>query len=193
MPDGIEASERMVDDWNRRIQEQAQRYQAMASRVQELSVTERSPDNTIEVTINAKGLLTNLSIAESAQGKRMAEVAMQIMRTVQTAQSRIPELLQQTMAETIGTEDQAANKVFEDAKKTFPEPPEDEPPAQQPPQREMRFGPEDEEPPAQPPRPQAPPPSQGPPPAMPPKPQARPRRRPADDDDDDFGGRSILS
>ncbi|MFC4003903.1 YbaB/EbfC family nucleoid-associated protein [Prauserella oleivorans] len=181
MPDGIDASERMVDEWTRRIQQQAQRYQAMASRVQEISVTERSPDNAVEVTIDSKGLLTNLSIAESAQGKRMAELSALIMRTVRAAQSRMPELLQQAMAETIGTDDAAAVKVFEDARKTFPEPPEDEP-APPAPDTELRFGPEDEEP---------PPPRSGPPS---PPPQPRPRRRPErDDDDDDFGGRSILS
>lgn len=178
MTEGVESSDRMIDNWTRQIQEQAQRYQAMASRVQELSVTERSADNAVEVTINSKGLLTNLSISESAQGKRMAELSAQIMRTVQTAQSRVPELLQQAMAETVGTEDQTVAKVFEDAKKTFPEPPEE---AETPPKpdRELRFGPEDDSPPE--------------PPRARPEPRPTTRRRPPDDEDDDFGGRSILS
>lgn len=183
MSDGTDASERMIDDWTRRVQEQAQRYQAMASRVQELSVTERSADNVVQVTINSKGLLTNLTIAESAQGKRMDELSAQIMRTVQAAQSRIPVLLQQAMAETIGTEDETAAKVFAEAKKTFPEPPEDEPAAPTE-SRELRFGPEEEDTPP-------PPSSSEPPGASQPKPQSR--RRPPEDDDDDFGGRSIFS
>ncbi|PXY19462.1 YbaB/EbfC family nucleoid-associated protein [Prauserella muralis] len=194
MPDSVDASERMVDDWTRKIQEQAQRYQAMAARVEDISVTETSPDKAVQVTINSKGLLTDLSISESAQGRRMAELSMQIMRTVQAAQSRIPERLQQAMAETIGTQDQAATKVFEDAKRLFPEPPQDEP-APPAPDRELRFGPEDDEPPpAAPPRHQAPPSTPPQSPQAPQPPQPRPRRRPsADDDDDDFGGRSILS
>lgn len=174
MADGVEASDRMIDNWTRQLQKQAQRYQAMASRVQEISVTARSADNSVEVTINSKGLLTDLTISESAQGKRMGELSALIMRTVQAAQARIPELLQQAMAETIGTEDQTAAKVFEEAKKTFPDPPEDEetPPESQ---HEMRFGPEDDDTPAPPP---------------PPRPT---RRRPPEDDDDDFSGRSIFS
>jgi DNA-binding protein YbaB len=180
VPDSIEASDRMVSDWNRRLQETAQRYQAMADRVSEISITERSKDAAIEVTINSKGLLINLTIAESVQGKRMAELSAQIMATVQRAQSRIPELLQQVMAETVGTTDQTVNRVFDEARKQFPAPPEDDP-TQPPPQQEMRFGPEEEELPG----------SQAP---ASPKPQARPRRRPtADDDDDDFGGRTFLS
>ncbi|WP_197319146.1 YbaB/EbfC family nucleoid-associated protein [Saccharomonospora sp. NB11] len=179
MSDGVDASDRMIDDWTRKIQEQAQRYQAMAARVQEISVTERSPDNTVEVRINSKGLLTGLTISDSAQGKSMSELSAQIMRTVQTAQSRIPELLQQAMVETVGAEDQTAAKVFDDARKTFPEPPEettDGAAAER--DREMRFGPEEDEEPTPPP---------------PPRPRPNVRRRPPEEDDDDFGGRSILS
>ncbi|MEU3274213.1 YbaB/EbfC family nucleoid-associated protein [Saccharomonospora sp. NPDC006951] len=185
MPDSIEASERMVDDWNRRVQEQARRYQAMAERVEAVSVTEHSRDNAVEVTVNSKGLLTDLVISDAVQGKRMAEVSQQVMRTVQAAQARLPDLLRQAMTETVGTEDQAVNKVFHDAKAQFPQPPEDEP--QPPPHRELRFGPEDEEQDAPPPVP----PSQST--ESRPKPRSRPRRHRPGDDDDDFGGRSILS
>lgn len=182
MTDGVDASDRMIDDWTRRVQEQAQRYQAMAARVQEISVTERSPDNTVEVTVNSKGLLTGLTIADSAQNKRMAELSTQIMRTVQAAQARIPELLQQAMAETVGTEDQTAAKVFDEARKTFPEPPaEDHQSADG--DHELRFVPPEDDTP-----PQAPPAR----PTTPPPPRPTTRRRPPEDDDD-FGGRSVLS
>jgi DNA-binding protein YbaB len=190
MPDSVDASEQMVDNWTKQIQESAARYQAMAERVQGQSVTERSKDGSVLVTVNSKGLLTNLAIAEGAGGKRMAEVSGEIMKLVQLAQSRIPALLEQAMAETIGTQDQTANTMLAEASSTFPAPPPDtEPPA---PQRDLRFVPEDEEPP--PPRPPVPP---TPPPGFPPRPQSQnppaPRRRPArDDDDDDFGG-PILS
>jgi DNA-binding protein YbaB len=204
VPENIDASERMVGDWNRRIQETAQRYQAMADRVQELSLTERSQDGTIEVTINSKGLLTNLGIAERVNVKSMAQLSGQIMNTVQRAQSRLPELLQQAMAETVGMQDATANKVFEDAKKTFPEPPPEEPVSPPPPDRELSFGPADDDPPAPNPKPRSapkPPPPAPPQPPQPPRPPQppqstqppQPRRRGGDDDDDDdFGDQSIL-
>lgn len=188
MSEGIDGSERMIADWTRRVQRQAQQYQAMAERVQEITVTERSRDNLVEVTINSKGLLTGLTLEESAQGSRMAELSAQIMRTVQAAQARIPALLQEAMAETVGTEDETVAKVFADAKQTFPEPPEEEP-APAPADTELWFGPEeddptggDAEPPAEPPR------------SSEPAPGRRRERGPdSDDDDDDFGGRSIFS
>jgi DNA-binding protein YbaB len=180
MPDNVDASEQMVDNWTKQIQETAARYQAMAARMQGQTVTERSKDNTIEVTIDAKGLLTNLVISEAASGKRMAEVSSQVMRLVQLAQSRIPELLQQAMAETVGTTDETASRVIAEAQSTFPEAPPEEELAPPEPDRHHRFGPEEEEP---------PPPAASAPPQ--PKPIPR-RRRTQDDDDDEFGG-SILS
>ncbi|MET0236481.1 MAG: YbaB/EbfC family nucleoid-associated protein [Kibdelosporangium sp.] len=176
MPNSVEDSERMLDDWNRGIQEKALRYQAMADRVAELSITERSKDSAVEVTISSRGLLTNLVIAESAAGKRMAEVSAEIMRTVQLAQSKLPDLMRQAMAETIGLRDETANKIFDDAKQQFPAPPAE--PTADPGRHQLRFEAEHND---------SPPPQPAPPP--PPRATPPPRNRPAPaDDDDDFGG-----
>lgn len=126
MSSDIDASERMIDNWTRQIQERAERYQAMAERFQDLSVTERSPDGTIELTVSSKGMLTDLRISEAAGGQRMAEVSAQIMRTLQRAQSKIPELLQGVMADTVGLQDESASHMINEAIKTFPEPPADD-------------------------------------------------------------------
>ena len=178
MPDSVDASDQMIDDWTKKLEESAAKYQALADRMQGQTVTERSKDGSVQVTVDSQGLLKNLVIAEAAGQKRMAEVSAEVMRLVQRAQSRIPELLQQAMAETTGTTDPAANHIIGEAMSTFPPPPPE-------PDRIRRFGPEDvEEPPPPPQRPQAPPP--------PPQQQQPRRRRPAEDDDDDFGG-PILS
>ncbi|WAL63534.1 YbaB/EbfC family nucleoid-associated protein [Amycolatopsis cynarae] len=186
MPDSIDASDAMIDNWTKRLEENAARYQALADRMQGQSVTERSKDGSVQVTVDSRGLLKNLVITEAAAGKRMAEVSAQVMQLVQRAQARIPELLQQAMAETTGTGDQAAAEIIREARSTFPEPPPDpEPAAPEPPVR--RFLPEDaeEQPPAAPRTPQPP---QSPRPPQPPR-----HRRRADNDDDDFFGGPILS
>lgn len=191
MPEDIAAAERMLDQWQQSIEQKAERYQAMASRVQGMSITESSRDGMVRLTIGSNGILTHLEIAESARDKRMAEVSAEVMRTLQRAQSRIPELLQQAMAETIGTQDETANVLFNEAKRNFPAPPaEDVPPP--PPNRELRFGIEDDDAPPPPPRRTGPP--SAPPSAPPATPPTAPRRpRHAQDDDDDFGGQSYLS
>ncbi len=182
MPEDIGASERMLEQWQSNIEQKAARYQQMAELVQGQSITETSKDGLIRLTIGSNGILTNLEIAEQAGGKRMAEVSAEVMRTLQRAQSRIPELLQQAMADTIGTQDETANVLFSEAKKNFPAPPQEDTPP--PVNQELRFGIEDD---YQPPHSPQPPPPQAPPPAA----RRPPARRP--DDDDDFGGQSFLS
>ncbi|MEV6624448.1 YbaB/EbfC family nucleoid-associated protein [Amycolatopsis sp. NPDC051106] len=183
MPDSIDASDAMIDNWTKRLEENAARYQALADRMQGQSVTERSKDGTVQVTVDSRGLLKNLVIAETAAGKRMAEVSAQVMQLVQRAQARIPELLQQAMTETTGTGDQAAVEIVREAQSTFPEPPPEPEPAFPEPDRVRRFLPEDND--------EQPPPRT--PPAPPQQQQPPRRRRPVDDgDDDDFGG-PILS
>jgi DNA-binding protein YbaB len=179
MPDSIEASEAMVANWTKQIQERAERYQAMAERVSEQSITERSRDGAVELTIDAKGLLTNLVIAETASTRRMSEVSAEIMRTLQRAQARIPELLQAVMAETIGLQDETANRLFEEAQGHFPPMPADDEPAAP---RDLRFEVEEDE--SAPPSPTQP---------APPRPRPDRRRRPLDDDEDDDMGGSIYN
>lgn len=176
MPEDIAGSEQMLANWNQNIQERAARYQEMATRVQGMTISERSSDGSVELTIGSNGILQNLVINESAAGKRMSEVSGEIMKLLQRAQSKIPALLQEAMAETIGTQDETANVLFDEAKKNFPAPPAEDRPARSPyDNNEINFRVEDDAP---------------PPPQRPTPPPAR-RRPPSDDDD--FGGESVLS
>ncbi|SDG91327.1 hypothetical protein SAMN05216553_11380 [Lentzea fradiae] len=176
MPEDIAGSEQMLANWNKNIQERAARYQEMATRVQGMTLSERSADGSVELTVGSNGILQNLVIHESAAGKRMAEISGEIMKLLQRAQSRIPALLQEAMAETIGTQDETANVLFNEAKKNFPAPPAEEPSRTPYDRNEINFRVEDD----------AVPPSR-------PTPPPPPRRRPPSDDDDDFGGQSVLS
>ena len=174
MPEDIAGSEQMLANWNQSIQERAARYQEMATRVQGMTISERSSDGSVELTIGSNGILQNLVINESASGRRMSEVSGEIMKLLQRAQSKIPALLQEALAENIGTQDETANVLFNEAKKNFPAPPaEDVRPAAG--ANEINFRVEDDAPP--------------PPPRATPPPPAR-RRPPSDDDD--FGGESVL-
>jgi DNA-binding protein YbaB len=175
LPENIDASEKMVDNWTRQLQERAAKYQSMAERFEGVTVTERSADGTVEVTVNAKGMLTDLKIAEAASGQRMAEVSAQVLRTLRKAQAKIPELLQDVMAETIGLQDETANRMFAEARKTFPEPPADD---DETPADALRFDASDDDP------------APKPPPGRPPQP---PRRRAPRDEDDDMGDGSIFN
>jgi DNA-binding protein YbaB len=194
----IGAAERMVRDWQERATEKAEKFGRMQQEIEQISVTESSRDGAIQVTVNSAGILQNLQLSEKANNRPMAKLAAEIMRAVQTAQAKVPELMQRAVADTVGLEDSAAQHVLGQARKYFPEPPEDD---EEPQQRgsgvqEMRYGVEDdyEQPQRhQPPAPPQPPPS-GRPAAPPQRPAAPPasRRRPDDFDDDDFSSGSFL-
>ncbi|MGW5644592.1 YbaB/EbfC family nucleoid-associated protein [Saccharopolyspora sp. NPDC003752] len=191
MVEDIGAAERMVQQWQERAAEKAEKFGRMQQEIEQIAVTETSRDGAIQVTIGSNGILQSLQLSENASNRPMAKLAAEIMRAVQTAQAKIPELMQRAVADTVGLEDSAAQHVLGEARKNFPEPPADEsgPQGRDSGVPEMRFGLEDDY--AEPQQRQQPPQR----PATPPPPQQQPRpsrRRPDDFDDDDFSGGSFL-
>jgi DNA-binding protein YbaB len=153
MPDRVDAAEQLVAGWNKEIQERAERYQAMARRLDERSVTESSVDKTVQVTVSSRGMLTDLTLTETAGAKGMAELSALIMRTVRQAQARIPALLKETLAETVGTDGQTASRLLAEAGEHFPAVATDPGPELW---RELRLDSDDAEPNAAPRRPRRP-------------------------------------
>ncbi|GAB3298991.1 YbaB/EbfC family nucleoid-associated protein [Parasphingorhabdus pacifica] len=185
MPEDANAAEQMVRQWQERAAEKAQKFDAMRSRVEQISVTESTRDGAVRVTVGFNGLLQGLQLSEAAANRPMAKLSTEIMRTVQLAQSKLPDLMQEAVADTVGTEDTAAQHVVSEARRNFPEAPEeddaDQGAAQTSGIQEMDIGNEDD--------------SASPPPHTPP-PQQPPTRggKPTDEfDDDDFDdGASFL-
>jgi DNA-binding protein YbaB len=200
VPDDIGAAERMVRDWQERAAEKAEKFGRMQSAIESITVSETSRDGAVRVTVGSSGILQDLQLADSAGKMPMPRLAAEIMRAVQAAQAKIPELMQQAAADTVGVEDPAVQHVLGQARKHFPEPPEEEEePRRASGLQEMQFGVEDDAPPQRPTTPQHPTPPQHPttqqrPPAPPQPPQPpRPQRRQPDDfDDDDFSSGSFL-
>jgi DNA-binding protein YbaB len=104
-------------------------WEELNDRISRLSLTETSRDGTIQVTVSASGVLTDLVLKERwHQPQPLAAVAAQIMQCLALAQARIPELLQQAMFEVVGPHDPGVHLVLADARKRFPEPPADRQP-----------------------------------------------------------------
>jgi DNA-binding protein YbaB len=110
----------MTESWDKEIQERAERYRAMARRLDEQSVTESSTDKAVVVTVSSRGMLTDLTLTETAGAKGMAELSAMIMTTVKRAQARIPQLLKQALAETVGTDGPTASRLLAEADQHFP-------------------------------------------------------------------------
>ncbi|GAB3694975.1 YbaB/EbfC family nucleoid-associated protein [Saccharopolyspora tripterygii] len=190
----IGAAERMIQQWQQNAVEKAEKFGRMQQEIEQLSITESSRDGAVQVTLGSNGIVRDIQLSPGAANRPMPKLAAELMRTIALAQSKIPELMRQAVVDTVGLQDASAQHVLTEARKNFPEPPEDDP-ADDPRGRrvpEMQFQVEDDyeepqrrqPPPAPPQRRTAPPPPQ----------QQRPTRRRQDDfdDDDDFGGGSFL-
>jgi DNA-binding protein YbaB len=130
--------------WQEQIAQNAQRYGELRQRLAETAITETSRDGTVTVTVSADGLLTGLVLKERWHRPPLPELAAQIMDCVARAQARIPDVLQQAMAETVGTPDAGAHLVLSDARQRFPEPPPTRP-ADSAREEDLRIGPQPEE------------------------------------------------
>lgn len=112
-----------VAGWERQIAENARRYQQLKDYVAQVALTETSRDGAVQVTVSASGVLTDLVLRERGQLQPLAQVAAEIMNCVRRAQARIPALLQNSIAATVGEQDPAAHLIVADARTRFPEPP----------------------------------------------------------------------
>lgn len=112
-------------DWQRQVAENAQRYRELDERVSQLSITEKSRDGTIMVTVSATGVLTDLVLKERWHPVPEPELAEQIMACLTRAQAKIPGLMAKVIEETLGEQDSSTHLILADTRRSFPEPPPD--------------------------------------------------------------------
>ncbi|ACU38076.1 YbaB/EbfC family nucleoid-associated protein [Actinosynnema pretiosum subsp. pretiosum] len=176
--------------WDQQIQNSLRQADQLTQVARELSVTRRSPDGAVTVTVDSGGNVTALDLGEAALRKRAPELSAEIMSTMRAAQAQLAARMQEAVAPILGGDSTATEAIVGGLKEKFPEPPPEPPAGQQPPPH-----PGPPPPPPPPPAPGAfPPPG---PPAPPqgagPAPGAAPRRAARPDDDEDFGNRDWAS
>lgn len=121
-------------EWRRQVGANARCCDELQRRLAQLSITETSRDGTVRVTVATTGLLTGLVLTERRQPVPPARLAETIMACVRQAQARIPDLMGQVMAETVGRQDPAAQLILAQTRARFPG---------TPPQRHASTGPAD--------------------------------------------------
>ncbi|HKS44792.1 MAG TPA: YbaB/EbfC family nucleoid-associated protein [Amycolatopsis sp.] len=169
--------ERMIGDWERNAAQKAQRYQQMQEQVAQISITESVAGGAVSVTVGSNGIPTGISMTDAVRKMSPDQIAANVLKAMQKAQSKFPARLQEIVAETVG-DDETSRHIVDTAARSFPPPPEEdepEPPAEA--VREMRIGTAEEEEPPRPPEPVR---------------RPAPPRRPDPRDDEDFGDRTFL-
>ncbi|PPK63667.1 YbaB/EbfC family nucleoid-associated protein [Actinokineospora auranticolor] len=121
----LSAVEAMVVDWEHAGQERLARVRQVTERVAGLSVTEES--GPVRVTVDSRGLPSDITLDESAKGRSMVEVSRLIMATLRQAQARLPELMERVAAEEGLAGDGVVSHLLDTARASFPEPDTAEP------------------------------------------------------------------
>lgn len=171
MSDPMADTLRMLDNWERDAEQKAARFQNMADRVAEVSITESVAGGAVSATVGNNGLPTNIAMTDKVREMAPDDIAASVMAAIRKAQSKYPQRLAEILAETVG-DDPAGAHIVATAERNFPAPPDDDAP---PEERPMAFEEiEDDE-------------TAAPPPPPPPT-------RPATDDGDDgdFGDDSVF-
>ncbi|MBQ0926267.1 YbaB/EbfC family nucleoid-associated protein [Saccharopolyspora endophytica] len=170
-------AERRIQQWAQGFAEKAQRYQEVQAQTEQLRLSASSPDGRIKVTVRADGSVTDLEFTDKVRSMPPNELAAQILSTMHRAQADIAGKVGETMAATLGDEDQQTRSMMLDnLRERFPEQPEDE--VEEEVSSKWDGPAEDDETPAPPAAPAA----------APTAPPAQPRRpRFEDEDDDEFG------
>ncbi|AXB46697.1 YbaB/EbfC family nucleoid-associated protein [Amycolatopsis albispora] len=114
--------DQLFADFEAKLAETQRKAEQMRAEIEQISVSERSKDGQIKVTVNHAGNLTGLEIGPIARTK--ADLDQQIMRTMQTAQSKLAEAMQGGVPSIAGTETMA--ELIEQLNAAYPEPEPDD-------------------------------------------------------------------
>ncbi|MFE6610113.1 YbaB/EbfC family nucleoid-associated protein [Amycolatopsis sp. NPDC057786] len=177
--------EQLFADFEAKLADAQRKANQMRTEIESVSVSERSKDGQISVKVNHAGNLVGLEIGPSVRDN--PALAQEILRVVQSAQSKLAGAMQTGVPSIAGTE--TMNELVSQLHNEYPEP---EPTGfveggHQEMDEDDRFVAEDEL--------DAPPPPPAPKPPAPPAPPAPPRaarRQQTDHEDDYFTGGDFL-
>jgi DNA-binding protein YbaB len=125
MGDPLADSLSMIENWERNATEKAAKFQAMADRVAEVSITESVAGGAVSATVGNNGIPTDIAMTDRVREMAPDEIAANVMAAIRKAQSRYPQALAAIVAETVG-DDPAGQHVIATAEQNFPAPDEDE-------------------------------------------------------------------
>jgi DNA-binding protein YbaB len=123
--------EQLFVDYDARLDAVTRKAEQITAGLARVSVTERSEDGQVAVTVDARGNVTDLRIAQGRQGPELAQL---VMATMRRAQSRLGDAVRQTVPD-VG--DDLLTDMTEVYRRTYPAPQQAEKP-----RRTLRLGPD---------------------------------------------------
>ncbi|MFD4639627.1 YbaB/EbfC family nucleoid-associated protein [Lentzea sp. NPDC058436] len=119
----------MMRQWNEQIQAKLKQADEMKQVANAVSVTQRSSDGSVSVTVDQNGIVSALDLTDAALRKQPAQLSADILGAMRTAQAQIAAKMQEAMAPIIGGDSATMDALMGGYHERFPEPPPVEPPA----------------------------------------------------------------
>ncbi|MGW6724489.1 YbaB/EbfC family nucleoid-associated protein [Nocardia sp. NPDC055029] len=103
------------------LESTAKKYDALQRSMAELSVTARSNDDSVAVTVDSNGVPTAIDLAATTRGKDPAVVSAAIMACLQSAQAKLRDQVTHLVHDVVGNDAPAVDMVSRFAQR-FPDP-----------------------------------------------------------------------
>ncbi|MFD3743624.1 YbaB/EbfC family nucleoid-associated protein [Nocardia sp. NPDC058633] len=106
--------------WAQDLEQKAQRYQELHTKMTAVSVTDTSADGRISVTVDANGSTTAITLAAAVRGMDPTAVAAELMACTHRAQARLRDQVTGLVHDTVGT-DEAGEAIVGQYSDRFPD------------------------------------------------------------------------
>ena len=108
----LDAAERLVDDWQARIEERAAAARELSARLAELTGSARSEDGLVSVTVGPAGTVIDLQLEEGIRRRPASSTAEGILETMRAAQAALTAAATAATDETVGAETPTGRAVI---------------------------------------------------------------------------------
>jgi hypothetical protein len=108
----LDAAERLVDDWQARIEERAAAARELSARLAELTGSARSEDGLVSVTVGPAGTMTDLRLEEGIRRRAASSTAEAILETMRAAQAALTAAATAATDETVGADSPTGRAVI---------------------------------------------------------------------------------
>ena len=116
-----EHMQRRVSEWAQGFADKAARVQAMRAQVEQIQACASSPDGAVRVTVDSRGVLTDLSFTDKIREIRPPELAAQVMTCLRGAQQQLAAKVRHTMQTTVEDEPRLIDDVVSSYRDRFGE------------------------------------------------------------------------
>ncbi|WP_037358012.1 YbaB/EbfC family nucleoid-associated protein [Amycolatopsis orientalis] len=114
---------RRMDEWAAGFARKAERYAAAQQETERLRLTATSPDGTVQVTVGADGVVSDLVFSSRTRTIPPEELSRMVLETMRKAQSGITDRVAEVMGRSLGDEDPDTRAAMLDSLRSrFPDP-----------------------------------------------------------------------